>query len=203
MVRGLGFEEFFDGDGRLYTPASTPQWERLRHVELTEAAGINGGMNVAQAILPRYGSELHIETSRHFSFRDLRPARIVCAPPELLERFIGLAKASDRQIQKFAKKYGGLEVFLRAAAVSRSLCILNTAKLALLCQSYGDHVENRLTYTSWRVGAHRRVARHRSNPRGRELRRRRNTLSSPETRLWKQPSGVRMPPTLGFLDAHL
>jgi hypothetical protein len=111
MVRGLGFEEFFDGDGRLYTPASTPQWERPRHVELTEAAGINGGMNVAQAILPRYGSELHIETSRHFSFRDLRPARIVCAPPELLERFIGLAKASDRQIQKFAKKYGGLEVF--------------------------------------------------------------------------------------------
>jgi hypothetical protein len=110
MVRGLGFEEFRDSEGRLYTPAGTPQWEQPRDVKLM-AAGINGGMNAAQAFLWRYGSELHIETSRHDSFKDLRPARIAPATPELLEKFIGLAKASDRQIQRFATKYGGLEVF--------------------------------------------------------------------------------------------
>jgi hypothetical protein len=60
------------------------------------------------------GPELHIETSRREAFEDVDQSRMVRPRPDILERFIRLAKASDAQIRNFAMRYGGLGIFFNS-----------------------------------------------------------------------------------------
>jgi hypothetical protein len=60
----------------------------------------------------KFGSELHIETSRRQLFQPINPPRVARPTPDLLERFIGLAEKDEAQILQFARKYGGLEIFV-------------------------------------------------------------------------------------------
>jgi len=115
MSRELDFEGLRDDEGRLFTPTATPEWERPNRVELRKAvfrfADAESELKGNALKMVTLGPELHIETSRREAFEDVEESRIVRPKPDLLERFIRLAKASDGQIRNFAMRYGGLEIF--------------------------------------------------------------------------------------------
>jgi hypothetical protein len=108
-------EQFLDGKGRLFTPSTGMEWERPISVELRPGAsrvadGYRPG-NVLTFRVLNFGSELHIQNSPLESFKPITPSRAVRPTPDLLERFIDLAEEDDVRIHKFAKEYGGLEIF--------------------------------------------------------------------------------------------
>jgi hypothetical protein len=104
MISALDFEGFYNSEGRLSTPSAAPEWERPIRVELCP-------VNALALRRLNFGSELHIETSQRELFKAISPSRVVRPTPDLLERFISLAEEGEVQIHKFAKKYGGLEIF--------------------------------------------------------------------------------------------
>ena len=127
MSRELDFEGLRDDEGRLFTPTATPEWERPNRVELRKAvfrfADAESELKGNALKMVTLGPELHIETSRREAFEDVEESRIVRPKPDLLERFIRLAKASDGQIRNFAMRYGGLEIFFGDRRPSRSVHI--------------------------------------------------------------------------------
>ena len=111
VISALDFEDFYDSQGRLFTPSAVPEWERPNRVELCRVAEGERPVNPLTLRQLKFGSELHIETSRRELFRPISPSHVVRPTPDLLERFIDLAEEDEVQMLKFARKYGGLEIF--------------------------------------------------------------------------------------------
>jgi hypothetical protein len=126
MSRARRFESLLNDEGRLLTPAVMPEWEWPNRVELRKPPVQKRFNPIAWkevTLEAELGAELYIETSRRQPFEDVDRSRMVRPRTDILERFIRLAKASDAQIQNFAMKYGGLEIFFNYGHPSGSVHI--------------------------------------------------------------------------------
>jgi hypothetical protein len=105
--------EFFDKDGRLYTPVDAFGWKRPESVRLCEGdphSRLPGVLGV--------GAQLVI--TKHTKPNAASPAARVRPTPLLLEKFINLPAAPDANIAAYCRKYGTLGVFRTLIAKSEN-----------------------------------------------------------------------------------
>ena len=95
MASKLQRAGFFDQEGRLFTPTMTTTWNRPLRVDLLSGFPQTTGERLRIVDREKAAG----------SSTEVKP------PPGLLESFMNLADASGDRIQKFAAKYGRLEVF--------------------------------------------------------------------------------------------
>lgn len=108
-------DEFRNRDGLLYTPTLlSPVWFRPDRVQLITRP-LSVGKMMRGEPLP-FGTELHISQA---SGETGKPARVRPAP-DVLERFLDLADASDATLAEFARRYGGLGAFKSAGHGKKS-----------------------------------------------------------------------------------
>lgn len=96
-------------------------WDRPERVELVYVEGPKvSGPGALPYLLSRIGpdAELHIFGNE----ADQHKATKVKPIPELLEKFLALAEASDEAIRRFASKYGGIEIFKKQHGGSIEYC---------------------------------------------------------------------------------
>jgi hypothetical protein len=113
------FAELFDNRCRLFTPTLTAEWERPERVELLSPPATLVSLRTileypTRADIPSLDAQLKIYNRVREPIADLKASHLVRAHPNLLERFLQLAETSDVKLQKFAERYGGLEIFYAA-----------------------------------------------------------------------------------------